>query len=134
MQISGSIRCCLISTASAATAVSIVEVCAKAGTVSAEADVLEIDRLAIDADRGRRDPAGELAGLDDAAHQRADERAVGRARQPFGLVRLPLVLADDAPLGRHADAGERADLAVERLVRDDEPLRQAGLVEHLVPA
>src|SRR5262245_46561195 len=36
----------------------------------AQLDVLELDRLAVDAPGGRRDPAGELAGLDHRLHQR----------------------------------------------------------------
>src|SRR4051794_20160985 len=119
MQISGSIRCCLMTTA--------VSVATSMKGLSAEAHVLEIDRLAVDADRRRGDPVGELAGLDDASHQRRDEGPIFIARQPLALVRLPLSLVDYPPVGRHADAGERADLAVERLVRHDEALRQPGL-------
>ena len=85
------------------------------------------------ADHRRRDPVGELAGLNHASHQRGDERAISssaatRASSP------PFGLADDAAVGRHPHAGEGADLAVEGLVRQGQAERHAGLLEHLVPA
>src|SRR4051794_8658094 len=61
------------------------------GTVSllpgarAQLHVLELDRLPVDAARGRRDPAGELAGLDDRRHERGDVGLVVRRGQPLGL-------------------------------------------------
>src|SRR5438034_11623983 len=39
-------------------------------TLSVEADILEINRLIVDAAHRRSDPVGEFAWLDDAAHQR----------------------------------------------------------------
>jgi hypothetical protein len=52
---------------------------------SVEADVLEIDRLTIDSERGRRNPACKLARLDHTTHQRGNEGAVfglGQGQQP----------------------------------------------------
>src|SRR5689334_4532592 len=97
MQISGSIRCGLMTAASAATA----SMCASlsmprparspprgarllyhrpAGycrrSSSAEAHVLEVQRLPVDADGRRCDPAGVLAGLDHTAHEGSDEREI----------------------------------------------------------
>ena len=57
-----------------------------------EADVFEVDRLAIDADYRRRNPVGKLARLDDASHQAGDELAIALRRQPFVDVFLPLLL------------------------------------------
>ena len=51
-------------------------------TAVSEPHVLEVDRLLVDAHRRRRDPVRELARLDDAAHERGDERAVLGGRQP----------------------------------------------------
>src|SRR5437588_389461 len=64
-----------------------------------ELHVLELDRLAVDAARGRRDPAGELARLH---HRRHEARHVGlvlRRRQPVVLAGVPFGLADDAAVG-----------------------------------
>src|SRR5580692_272192 len=43
---------------------------------SIESDILEVDRFALDAPDRRRDPAGELPGLDHTAHQRFDKSIV----------------------------------------------------------
>src|SRR5438132_444130 len=64
-----------------------------------ELHVLELDRLAVDAARGRRDPAGELARLH---HRRHEARHVGlvlRRRQPLVLAGVPFGLTDDAAVG-----------------------------------
>src|SRR5678816_3856085 len=94
MQISGSIRCCLM-TAGSATAAALVSISAS----SPETDVFEIDRLLVDAHSRRRDPGGVLAGLEHRVHQRGDEGEVGRARQPLAFLCLPFLVAHDAALG-----------------------------------
>ncbi len=76
----------------------------------------------------------EAAGFGDAAHQRGDEGAVLRARQPLAFVLRPLGLAHHAAVGADANAGQRADAAVERLVRRLQAERHAGLLQHTVPA
>src|ERR1700761_8403270 len=104
MQISGSIRCCLMTLMS--TAMSIVNLLgvaahprASAKPASTEADVLEIDRLPVDAHHRRCDPAGELARIDHAAHQRCHESEVVGSRQPLVLLGGPFLLADHAAVG-----------------------------------
>src|SRR5260370_34014905 len=57
---------------------------------SGEPDVLEVQGLAVDAARRRRDPAGELSGLGDGAHQALDPGLGLRGRQPRVLLRVPL--------------------------------------------
>src|SRR5262249_13586819 len=47
--------------------------------------ILELARLVVDADLGRRDPAGELAGLLHRLHQLSDELAIGLRGQPLIL-------------------------------------------------
>src|SRR3954470_9818539 len=83
----------------------------------AQLDVFELDRLAVDAARGRRDPAGELAGLHHGRHERRHVGLVVRRGQPVMLARVPLGLADDTAVGRHAQLAEVADGAVEAPVR-----------------
>src|SRR6476661_7631585 len=98
MQISGSIRCCLMTVAAASMAIGVRarRVARDYCTIprpaprdrtlrSVEPDVLEVDRLLVDAHWRRSDPSRELAALDDAAHQRRDKRAVFRGRQPASL-------------------------------------------------
>ena len=75
--------------------------------------IFEIARLVVDADAGRGDPAGELAGLGDWLHQAADEIAIVLGRQPFAFVAVPGRLIDDEPRRRHVHVLELADLAVE---------------------
>src|SRR6218665_2033296 len=91
MQISGSIKCCLMTCAMAAGSM--------AG--SAETHVLEVHRLPVDADRRPRNPARESAGLDHAAHQRCHEGQVLRRGQPLRLARLPLLLPQHPPPPGH---------------------------------
>src|SRR5437899_7805004 len=80
---------------------------------SGQADVLEIDRLAVDAAGRRRDPVGEAAALGDRLHQALEVRLVGLGRQPLGPLRIPLGLAENATVGRDLDLAEVADGAVE---------------------
>jgi hypothetical protein len=47
---------------------------------SAELHILELERLAVDAFAGRRDPVGDLADLLDRLHQRTDIVEVGLRR------------------------------------------------------
>ena len=47
-------------------------------------DVFEVERLAVDAARGRRDPAGDLAALGHRLHQAAHVLAIGDISQEAG--------------------------------------------------
>src|SRR5262247_4566571 len=84
---------------------------------SRELHVFEITRLVVDADARRRDPARELAGLDDLAHQALDEIAVILRRQPLVLLPLPRCGVDQLAGRGRLDVLELADLPVERHVR-----------------
>src|SRR5579859_3281441 len=84
--------------------------------LSIESHVVEVDALAVDAGRGRRDPAGEAAGLDDAPHERCDERAIFPGRQPSGRFAVPPRFAHHLARGRHFDSRQRSDPPVEGLV------------------
>src|SRR5882757_8670845 len=75
--------------------------------------ILEIARLVVDADLGRRDPGRELAGLGYRNHQRRDKIAVVRRRQPIGFALVPVGLVDQHAVRRGVDVPELADLAVE---------------------
>ena len=52
---------------------------------SAQPDVVVVERQVVDAAVGRRDPAGDLAGLGDLLHQAFDEAAVGLGGQPVRI-------------------------------------------------
>src|SRR5438874_2679186 len=108
MQVSGSMRCCR-SISGTAFAVS--------ATVSAKAHVLEVERLPVDPNRRRRNPARELAWLDDASHQGRNEGAVVGRGEPFPLVPRPLPVADHAAIRADPHTGQRTDATVEGLVR-----------------
>ncbi len=74
------------------------------GCCLVEAHVLEVDGLAVDAHDRRRDPVGELTGVDHAAHQRNDEVAILVGRQPFLHPLVPLVVGDGVALRVHLHA------------------------------
>src|SRR5262245_59226150 len=101
---------------------------------SRELHVFEITRLVVDADTRRRDPARELAGLDDLAHQALDEVAVILRRQPLVLLLIPRCRVDQLPGRRRRDVLELADLPVERHVRQLESETHADPLDDLVPA
>src|SRR3954447_9336294 len=105
MQISGSTRWCRM--APGATDASIRG--CEGGTVLVEPNVLEIERLSVDADHRRRDPVRVTTTVDDASHQRRDIGAILVGRQPVALARPPRRLVDDASVGRYVKPGERAD-------------------------
>src|SRR6267142_3758620 len=100
----------------------------------AQLHVLELDGLAVDAARRRRDPAGELAGLDDRLHQRRHVDLVLRRGQPVVLAGVPLGLADHAAVGGHAQLAEVADGAVEGAVRQPQLDVDTVLLDDRVPA
>src|SRR6185295_11095129 len=110
------------------------------GTVSllpgagAQLDVLELDRLAVDPPRRRRDPAGELAGLHDGLHQRGHVGLVLRRGQPLVLAGVPLGLAHHAAVRRHPQLAEVADGAVEGAVGQSQLEVDAVLLDDPVPA
>src|SRR5262245_29204879 len=100
----------------------------------AQLDVLELDRLAVDAARRRRDPARELAGLGDRLHQRRHVDLVVGRRQPRVLAGVPLRLADDAAVRGDAQLRAVADRAVEAAVRQRQLDIDAVVLDDAVPA
>src|SRR5512144_2492099 len=80
---------------------------------SAEAHVLEVDGLPVDAARGRSDPVGHLARLDHRLHEAAHVGGVLRGGQPVAMASVPLRLADDVAVRRDLDLAERPDGPVE---------------------
>src|SRR6266849_1075297 len=99
-----------------------------------EPDVLEVDGLAVDPAGGRGQPAGELARLDHRLHQALNVLLVILGGQPVAVARVPLRLADDAPVGRHAHLPEAADGPVKGPVRQGQLEVDAVLPDDLVPA
>src|SRR5216117_3456802 len=73
--------------------------------------VLEIAGLVVDADLRRRDPVGVDAGFGDRLHQRSDEVAVLRRRQPFALALVPGGVVDQDAFRRGVDIPKLADVA-----------------------
>src|SRR3990172_6900150 len=104
------------------------------GSGSCEPDVFEVDRLAVDPPSRRRDPVGELATLDDGAHEVLHEGLVVLGGQPLVLPGVPLGLADDPAVGRHPDLGEAPDRAPEAAVGQRELDVDAVPLDALVPA
>src|SRR5258706_15500038 len=96
--------------------------------------ILEIARLVVDADLGRRDPWGEAAGLGHRRHQRGDEIAVVQGRQPPALALAPGRIVDQYAIRRGVDILELADLTMERDIRQRQPEVIAGRRDDLVPA
>src|SRR5919108_5141796 len=78
-----------------------------------EVDVLVLKGLVVDAPRRWCDPAGDLSGLVDRAHERPNVGLVRLAREPLVAVGLPDVPADQVALGGDVVAGEEADVPVE---------------------
>src|SRR4051794_33506596 len=68
-------------------------------SVSVKFDVLVINGEVVDAALGRCDPAGHLAGLDHAVHERLDEGPVGGRGDPLGEVLLVVLLRDHLARG-----------------------------------
>src|SRR5207249_7399679 len=97
------------------------------------AHVLEVDRLVIDAARGRGDPAREVARLEHrVSHEAPDVGAVRLRGKPLVAVALERLARDLATRGVEEVAGERPPMAVEAARREDEP--HAGSLEPPVPA
>src|SRR5215813_3975708 len=103
-------------------------------TSSGKPDVLELDGLAVDPARGRRDPAGELARLRHALHETPDEGLILGGGQPVPVLRVPLRLADHSAVRGHLHVGEGADGAVEGPMGQPQLGVDAVLLDHLVPA
>src|SRR5271169_1989955 len=89
--------------------------------------ILEIAGLVVDADAGRRDPAGEFARLDDLAHQACDKIAIVFRRQPLALAAVPARLVEKLSVRRDFHILELADLAAEADMRQLQLERDAGL-------
>src|SRR3989442_4966361 len=97
------------------------------------ANVAEVDRLAVDAAWGRRDPAREVAGLEHGVgHEAPDVRAVGVGGEPLVAAPRELLLGDLATGGIEAVTGEHPLLAVE--APPPEHQRRARSLEPLGPA
>src|SRR6266700_4083694 len=79
--------------------------------------ILEIARLVVDPELGRRNPGGELADPGDRNHQGSDEIAVIGGRKPFALSLVPGRIVDQHAVRRSVNILELADLAMERDVR-----------------
>ena len=96
--------------------------------------VLEVEGLAVDAPRGRRDPVRELAGLDDGLHEARHVGAILFRGEPFVMPGVPFRLADRAPVRRHLNLGEVADGAMEGAMGQLQLEVDAVAPDHLVPA
>src|SRR5688572_13275676 len=86
-----------------------------------ELHVLELERLAVDALRRRRDPARDLPGRVDRLHQRLHVRALRVRGEPLADATLPRRLVDRLSVDVEAARGPVADLAVEAPVGEAEP-------------
>src|SRR5262245_4212540 len=104
------------------------------GSCSAQPDVLEVGRLAVDAPGGRRDPAGHLAPLGDGLHEARHVALVVLGGQPVPVPGVPLRLADHTPVGRDLDLREGADGATEAAMGQREGEVDALALDDLVPA
>ena len=100
---------------------------------SAEAHVLEVDRLRVDAARGRRDPVGEPAGLDDrpisAAHVARSSADGSHSRSCFAQLRVTT-----RPAGSTLHRASGPILRLKRLVRQPRAAAAPGLLDQPVPA
>src|SRR5262245_11182005 len=107
---------------------------ATSGVSAHQLHVLELHRLAVDAARRRRDPPGKLPRLHHRLHQTRHERVVVGRRQPLAMASIPLRLAHDPPVGRHAQLAEVANGAVEAAVRQLQLGVDAVALDDRVPA
>src|SRR3954467_9907265 len=93
--------------------------------VASDTYVLVLDRFLVDAARRRGDPSGHLSGLADTDHQRLHMGPIGLTGQPSVDRRGPLLRVDEATVGTHVPAPERAHVAMESDVwqfqRDADP-------------
>ena len=96
--------------------------------------ILELARLVVDPHLGRRDPAGELAGLLHRLHQLGDELAVRLRGQPLILLPFPGGGIDQFAQRGGAHVAELANGAVERHVGKLEVEIDAAARDDLVPA
>src|SRR5712672_1858917 len=102
---------------------------------SVEADVLEIERLAVYAFYWGSDPVGEFAEFgDSAAHKGLHVSIILRTGEPLEFVGLPLFLGEDFARGANEMAGEIADFAMEAFVWQGEAEGNSSFVDHPLPA
>src|SRR5712691_2663962 len=101
---------------------------------SAEANVLEVARLAVDAARRRGDPVRHLPPLGHRLHQATHVGRVLLGGQPVAMARVPLRLAHDPAVRGDLDFRERADGAAEAAVREREGEVDPVALDDLVPA
>src|SRR3972149_2356495 len=87
--------------------------CRSARRGSLDLHIFEVTGLVVDADDGRRDPAGEFARLALGLHQRGDEVAVLLRGQPLVLALLPGRFVDQFTRRRCVHIAGFADLPVE---------------------
>src|SRR5271155_3421480 len=97
-------------------------------------DVLEVDRLQIDATNRRRDPSGNLARPRLRIHQRRNQLRIRLRRKPLRVAFLPFISRNDLSTRSDVDAAELADRAMKAPVRQLQLELDPGLADDLVPA
>src|ERR1700685_1254472 len=101
---------------------------------SIDPHVPEVNGHVIDAARGRSNPVGKLARLDDLPHKRFHESMVGFSGQPFVAMAVPLHLGHHPSVYADKMSGKDADLAMKSLVRQCKTERDPVLFGNTVPA
>src|SRR5882762_8131075 len=100
-----------------------------------EANVLEVERLAVNAFYWGSDPVGEFAEFgDSAAHKGLHVGIVLRTGEPLEFVGLPLFFGEDFAAGANEVAGEIADFAMKAFVRQRQAEGNSSFVDHALPA
>src|SRR5262249_4308337 len=102
--------------------------------LSVEPDVLVLERKPLDPAGGPGEPVRDLAGLAYSTLQGGDERLVLGRRQPLPLAAVPLLLREKAAVRVERHVRVEADVAIEALARQAQPLAQSRVGEALVPA
>src|SRR5215204_1524491 len=103
-------------------------------TCSLQPDVLELERLALDAGGGRGDPVGDLARLRHGVHETPDVLSICERREPSVPARLELLGGNQVAFEVEVVAGVLADVTVEARRGEPELVVHALLGDVLVPA
>src|SRR6267154_339761 len=102
---------------------------------SVEADVLEVERLSINAFYRGSDPIGEFAEFgDSAAHKGLHIGIVLGSGEPLEFVGLPLLFGEDFTGGADEMACEIADFAMKAFVWQGQAKGNSRFVDHALPA
>src|SRR5882762_7401993 len=102
---------------------------------SVEADVLEIERLAVNPFYWGSDPVGEFAEFgDSAAHKGLHVSIILRAGEPLEFVGLPLFFGEDFARGADEMPRKIANFAMKAFVRQRQAEGNPGFVDHALPA